>query len=344
MATRDVRKLQPEAIYELRQRAVELKRSGHTHDQIATMLDVSRAASRLWWKRFSEVGITGLSMGQRGRPKGACRTLSPAQERAIQKTIIDKTPEQLKMDFALWTRPAIALYILKRYGVKLPVRTLGHYLRRWGFTPQRPRRVAYEQQPESVCNWIDHAYPRIAARALREDAEILWGDEMGISNQDHAGRGFAPRGRTPTIRGLAQRVTISMISAIGNRGDSRFMIYKGGLNSGIFIRFMRRLIKWAKRKIFLIVDNLRVHKSKAVLAWVAAHKEQIELFFLPPYSPELNPDEYLNNTIKGKMRSATPKGAAKELHAKLLSTMKSTQSNRKLISSLFGHPKVLYAA
>jgi transposase len=344
MASRDVRKESPEVIYELRKRAVGMKLQGSTHEEIAANLDVSVAASRLWWRIYRDGGEDGLALGQRGRPPGTCRTLTPAQEKAVQKAIADKTPDQLKMDFALWTRPVIAQYILERYGIKLPVRTLGNYLKRWGFTPQRPKKVAYEQQPGAVRAWIDHSYPEIARRAKAENAEILWGDETGVSNQDHAGRGFAPKGKTPVARGVAKRVTTSMISAIGNRGDARFMIYKGGLKSATFIKFLTRLIKRARRKIFLIVDNLRVHKAKAVLAWVAERAERIELFHLPSYSPELNPDEYLNNTVKSKMRNLKVASTQDELRAQLTKVMKSTQQKRELIRNLFKHPKVAYAA
>ena len=344
MASRDVRKEAPEVIYELRLRAVELKLQGLTHLVVAQTLDVSVAASRLWWAIYKEGGKDALKLGKRGRPPGECRTLTTSQERIVQRTVADKTPEQLKMPFALWTRPAIAQFISERFGIKLPVRTLGHYLKRWGYTPQRPKKVAYEQQPAAVREWIDKSYPAIAKRAKSENAEILWGDETGVSNQDHSGRGYAPVGKTPFVRGMAKRVTTSMISAIGNRGDARFMIFKGGLKADTFIKFLARLIKGAKRKIFLIVDNLRVHKAKVVTSWVAERSSEIQLFFLPPYSPELNPDEYLNNTVKSRMRNQPRASSQTELQSQLGRVMKSAQRKPELIQSLFRHPNVAYAA
>lgn len=344
MATRDVRKETPEVIYELRVRAVELKMQGLTHETIANTLDISVAASRLWWRMYREGGKSGLALGQRGRPSGVCRTLTQSQEKIVIKTITDKTPEQLKLPFALWTRPVIRQFIQERLGIKLPVRTLGHYLKRWGFTPQRPKKVAYEQQPSAVREWIEVEYPAIMKRAKAENAEILWGDETGVSNQDHPGRGYAPKGQTPVVRGLARRVTTSMISAIGNRGDARFMIYKGGLKVDIFIKFLSRLIKGAKRKVYLIVDNLRVHKAKAVSGWLAERQDMIELFYLPPYSPELNPDEYLNNTVKGRLRNQPVASNHSELQSQLAKVMRSTQKSPALIRSLFSHPAVAYAA
>lgn len=344
MATRDVRKEPPEVIHELRVRAVGMKLQGQTHEAIALALDVSVAASRLWWSLYKEGGMDALELGRRGRPPGTHRVLSKAQEKIVQRAVADKTPEQLKMPFALWTRPVIGRFITQRFGIRLPVRTLGHYLKRWGFTPQRPKKAAYEQQPAAVREWLGKTYPAIARRAKAEKAEILWGDETGISNQDHAGRGYAPAGKTPLVRGMAKRVTTSMISAIGNRGDARFMIFKGGLKVDIFIRFLGRLIKGARRKIFLIVDNLRVHKARQVTDWVAERSDRIELFFLPPYSPELNPDEYLNNTVKSRMRNQPPASNQTELRAQLDRVMKSAQRQPSLIQSLFRHPSVAYAA
>lgn len=344
MATRDVRKETPEVIYELRVRAVELKLQGLTHETIANTLDISVAASRLWWRMYREDGKSGLTLGRRGRPSGVCRKLTQSQEKIVIKTITDKTPEQLKLPFALWTRPVIRQFIQERFDIKLPVRTPGHYLKRWGFTPQRPKKVAYEQQPAAVREWIEEKYPEIMKRAKAEKADILWGDETGVSNQDHSGRGYAPKGKTPVVRGLARRVTTSMISAIGNRGDARFMIYKGGLKVDIFIKFLSRLIKGAKRKVYLIVDNLRVHKAKAVNGWLAERLDKIELFYLPPYSPELNPDEYLNNTVKGRLRNQPAASNHSELRSQLAKVMRSTQKNPALIRSLFNHPAVAYAA
>ena len=344
MATRDVRKETPEVIYELRIRAVELKEQGYTHEAIATMLDVSVASSRLWWRLFREGGKDALQLGRRGRKIGACRTLTKSQEKTVVKIITDKTPEQLKMPFALWTRPVIRELIQNRFGIKLPVRTLGHYLERWGFTPQRPKKAAYEQQPAAVRKWLEVEYPAIQKRAKAENAEILWGDETGVSNQAHSGRGYAPKGKTPVVRGLARRVTTSMISAIGNRGDARFMIYKGGLKVDIFIKFLKQLIRGAKSKVFLIVDNLRVHKGKAVVEWLDQHSDEIELFYLPPYSPDLNPDEYLNNTVKARLRNQPAASNQTELHNQLSKVMRSAQKSPDLIRSLFNHSAVKYAA
>lgn len=344
MNKRDARKLSSSAQRELRGRAVVMKNQGMPYQKISQCLGVSVSAVQIWVSRYRQAGEEGLALGRRGRIAGSHRRLTARQEQALQRAIIDKTPDQLKLPFALWTRGAIAQYIQKRYGLSLPIRTLGEYLKRWGFTPQRPRRKAYEQVPEEVAQWMKKTYPRIARRARREGGEILWGDETGLSNQDHAGRGYAPKGETPVVRGLAQRATTSMISAVSNRGSLRFMIYKGGLNTALFLKFLKRLVAKNPRKVFLIVDRLRVHKARLVLDWLATKTERIELFYLPAYSPELNPDEYLNNTLKAQMRPLPRLASVSQLQAQLGSLMKSNQKNPALISSLFQHPEVRYAA
>ncbi len=344
MAIRDARKLGSDTQHELRCRAVTLRKQGHTHGEIAEILEVSESAVRKWWTLYRRGGKRALRLGQRGRRQGACRSLDSEQERHIKRMIIDKTPEQLKMPFALWTRQAIQELVDQKYGVKMPIRTVGHYLFRWGFTPQRPRKRAYEQQPAAVKKWLLDTYPNIAKRAQKEGAQIHWCDQTGISSTDHRGRGYAPQGRTPIAGTQADRFSISMMSALTNRGTLRFMVYRRGLKIATFIKFLRQLIKSTDSKVFLIVDNLQVHRSKIVREWTDERRDQIELFFLPPYCPELNPDEYLNNTVKAQMRNQPAPRSRDELQARLRNRMKSNQRRPHLMKKLFEHPCVKYAA
>lgn len=344
MVTRDARKLGSEAQLELRRRAVALRKKGRKHGEIAVLLEVSESAVRKWWALYRCGGMRALRLGKRGRPKGSCRSLASEQERCVKRMIIDKTPEQLKMPFALWTRPAVQELIERTYGVKMPIRTVGDYLWRWGFTPQRPRKRAYEQQPAAVKQWLRETYPSIAKRAKQQGAQIHWCDQTGISSEDHRGRGYAPQGRTPVAGTQAARFSVSMISALTNRGKLRFMVYRRGLKIATFIKFLQRLIRSTDTKVFLIVDNLQVHRSKKVREWVEERHEHIELFFLPPYCPELNPDEYLNNTVKSQMRNQPAPRSQGELQGRLRSRMRSNQRRPHLICKLFEHPRVRYAA
>ena len=294
MEQRDARTLSPLQLDELRSRAISLWEKGLNRRQIATLLDVHYNTVGRWVSTYENEGPGALLSAKRGRKKGGSRNLTPAQEKEIQKVITDKTPDQLKMPFALWTRRAVCDLVEKRYGARLPERTCGEYLKRWGFTAQRPARRNYEQNPEAVRRWIEEEYPQIAKQARKEGAEIHWGDETGVRNDCQHGRGFAPVGKTPLVRNSSKRFSVNMISSVTNQGKVRWMIYRDSFNAAVFIKFMGRLIKETKRKIILIVDNLRVHHCKPVKAWVAQHANEIELAFLPSYSPEHNPDEYLN--------------------------------------------------
>ena len=344
MATRDARKLGAAAQQELRRRAVALRRKGRKHSEIADLLAVSESAVRKWWTLYRRGGGRALRLGQRGRRQGACRTLRPEQEQRAKRMIIDKTPEQLKMPFALWTRQAVQELMDGTYGVKMPIRSVGNYLRRWGFTPQRPRKRAYEQQPAAIKQWLRETYPRIAKRAKQEGGQVLWCDQTGISSEDHRGRGYAPQGRTPIAGTQAARFSVSMISALTNRGKLRFMVYRRGLKIATFIKFLSRLIRSTDSKVFLIVDNLQVHRAGKVRDWVEKHDAHIELFFLPPYCPELNPDEYLNNTVKSQLRNHPAPRSQDQLQGSLRRCMKSNQRRPHLVRSLFDHPSVRYAA
>ena len=249
------------------------------------------------------------------------------------------------LPFALWTREAVGLLIAHETGVHLSSRTtISDYLHDWHFTPQRPRKRATERGEAAVQAWLDRDYPAIVARAKAEGAEIHWGDECGVSNQANYGRSFAPEGQTPIIPRPARRFAYSMISTVTNLGTLRFMIYEGALNVFIFLSFLRRLIKDAPRKVFLIVDNLRVHRAKAVTAWLAAHKDCIEVFYLPPYAPDFNPDEFMHNDLKqGLARRRIPKDRA-ALKAGLQSHMRSLQRRPAKVRAFFQAPTVRYAA
>lgn len=192
--------------------------------------------------------------------------------------------------------------------------------------------------------WLADDYPAIVKRARKEKVEIHWVDETGVSNQTNYGRRFAPRGETLAIPRPAIRFTQSMSSSVTNQGTLRFMIYDGALNTTIFLKFLRRPIKGADRKLFVIVDNLRVHGASLVTAWVAENAYRIELFYLPPYAPECNPNEYVNNDVKQRMgRRSTPMDKA-AMKAGLHSHKRGLQRRPEKGCSYFQAADVRYAA
>ena len=341
---RDFRKLAPDVQAELRRRAVAMVDDGRTWQAAADAVGVSRRFVGKWLAARDKAGDAGLDGGRRGRRPGEQMVLDARACERIRRKITDKCPDQLKLPFALWTREAVRDLIVKETGIRLSLQAVSNYLARWGMTPQRPAKRAKEQNAEAVKQWLEREYPRIMRRAKREKAEIQWADETGISNQPNYGRSFAPRGRTPVIAHSAVRFTQSMISSVTNQGKLRFMIYSGALNVAIFLKFLQRLVRDATRKVFLIVDNLRVHRAKAVMAWAAANKDKIELFFLPPYAPQHNPDEYLNNDVKQALaRGATPKDKAGMKNA-LSSYMRGLQKRPAKVKSFFQAATVRYAA
>ena len=344
MQTEDARKLSQEVQEQLRKQAIRLRKRGKTYNEIAEIVGVHKNTIWKWWKRYKSGGAKELRAKKRGRREGADRSLESFQEASIQAMIIDKAPYQLKLTFALWTRQAVQELIRMQFDIEMPIRTVGEYLKRWGFTPRKPLRRAYEQRPAEVQKWLNEQYPVIAKRAKEESAEIHWGDETGVRSDCQHGRSYAPKGQTPVIRLSAKRTSINMISTVTNQGKVRFMIYEQNMNAEVLVKFMRRLVKDRSKKVFLILDNLRVHHSKVVKQWLAEHSDKIEVFFLPAYSPELNPDEYLNCDLKAGVHSRPPSRNREGLKKKVISHMLKIQKMPARIVKYFNHPKIAYAA
>ena len=341
----DARKLSLEKLELLRQQSVRLLKGGRKQVEVADILGVRAATISEWNRLFKTGGKKALTLKSPGPPKGLNCFISPEQEKEIQKLIIDKVPDQLKLPFVLWDRKAVKELIYRQYGIVIAIRTIGNYLKRWNFSPQRPVKRAYEQQPKVVQRWLDEVYPAIQIKAKQENAEIHWGDETGFRNDHHYGRGYSPRGKTPEVRLSAKRVGINMISSITNQGKVRFMVYRKSMNAQILIKFLRRLVKGnSDRKIILILDNLRVHHAYKVREWLEGKEKQIEIFFLPSYSPELNPDEYLNNDLKQGVHSKTLFRNVNSLKNGVISHMRMLQRTPQRVKNFFKHPKIVYAA
>lgn len=340
----DARKLSTEAQQQIRNQAIRLKKAGRIYKEIAEITCVHQTTIAKWCKAYQRKGVNAIRIKKRGRRMGSCRTLTLEQERQIQKTIYEKCPDQLKFPFALWTRKAIQQLIKQLCSFDMPVRTVGEYLKRWGFTPQKPLRRAYKQNPKAINKWLDKEYPAIAKKAKKERAEIHWGDETGLCNESYHGRSYAPRGQTPAIRLHPRCKRVNLISTVTNQGKIRFMVYEDKMNSGTLIKFMKRLIKESTRKIFLVLDNLKVHHSYIVKNWLEKHKKQIEIFFLPSYSPELNPDEYLNCDLKAGVHSKAPAKTKDQLKNKAISHLRKLQKSPDRVRKYFKHPKIAYAA
>ena len=341
MNKRDARFLSPPTQEDLRRRVVAAVRGGMYQAEAARTFGVSRQSVNNWIKMVRSGGLRCLRSGRRGRPP--VQRLAPHQAATVVRLISDRCPDQLKLPFVLWTREALAELLARRFGVKVSVWTAGRYLRRWGFTPQKPVRRAYEKDPEAVRQWLREKYPAIRARAKRDGAEIHWGDEMGLRSDHQAGRSWSRRGQTPVIPGTGKRFGCNMISTITNRGRLYFMVFKERFNSGVFIRFLKRLLRQVGRKVVLIVDEHPAHKAHKTTRWLKVHGKQIQLYFLPPYSPELNPDELLNQDVKTNAVGRRRAIDQADLMANVRGYLRSTQKMPYVVRSYFQEEHVRYA-
>ncbi len=340
----DSRGLPDAVLNERRRRAVKLREAGIAVRQVAEQCELSTHTVVEAHKAFRQGGWSAVKVKRGGRPVGSGRQLTYEQEKKIQQLIQDRTPDQLKLSYALWTRQAVSELIEAVYGVKLTVRNMGKYLKRWGFTPQRPLKKAYEQNPAAVDKWVNEEYPKIAAQAMQEGAEIQWGDETGLRSDDVRGRGYAPKGKTPVVLANANRQKLSVISTVTNKGQMRWKVFSGALNTKILIGFMKRLVHGREKRVFLILDNLRVHHSKAVKKWLAENADKIAVFYLPSYSPELNPDELLNADLKQRVTKIAPTRTKTALTRTAIGALRSIQKQPERVESYFGQKDVCYAA
>jgi len=308
----------------------------------ARTFSVSRTSINAWLAKVERGGTRALKSRPRGRPRRS--RLVGWQAANVVRLIEGGCPDQLRLPFALWTREAVRQLLVDRFGVHVSIWTVGRYLANWGLTPQKPLRRAYEQNPAAVKRWLKKEYPAIRSAAKREKAEIHWGDEMGMRSDHQAGRSYARRGRTPVIPGTGRRFGCNMISTVTNRGRLTFMVFQERFTGPVCIRFLRRLVRHRGRKVFLIWDGHPVHRSAAVRRWLHTNRRRIQMFFLPGYSPELNPDEYLNNDVKSNAVGRQRPADRLEMLAQVRSYLRQTQGRPEIVRNYFNHEDVAYAA
>lgn len=343
MKMKDARTITEEALFERRKQTIILFKKGMKRKDIAVVVGVTPYTVGQWIKAWKQGGQVALKVQPKGRPIGSGRKLLPHEERELQKDIIDKCPDQLKLSFALWTRRAVQQLIKQKYNVDFTLQGVGKYLKKWGFSPQKPIRRAYERSEAKVQEWLSKEYPAIAQKAQKENAEIHWGDETGLRSDDVNGRSYSLKGKTPVQKVSAKLEKVNMISSVTNRGDMRFMFYKENMTSQLLIKFLKRLIRSSNKKVILILDNLRVHHSKLVQEFLAEHKAFIEIFYLPSYSPDLNPDEILNGDLKQAISSKPTTRNKGDLERNAKSHMRSIQKRPEHIKSFFKKESVKYA-
>lgn len=337
--TIDTRSFSHQALEEMRVSAVQRVEAGESPEAVAEGLGINRRTMYRWLEAFHYGGRDALKA--KAIP-GAPRKVDAKQLARLSRLLREKNPLQLKFVYALWTLAMIRELIREKFGVRLSEVSVGRLMKRIGFTPQRPLYRAWQQDPEAVERWQRETYPRIVKRAKRENALIFFADEAGMRSDHHAGTTWAPKGHTPIVKATGKRFSMNMLSAVNALGHFRFMVVEGGVNGTVFREFLKRLITGMDRKIFLIVDGHPAHKAKPVKQFVAEHEAHIELFFLPSYSPQLNPDEITWAHVKRKVARATVQ-SKEEMKEKIIGALRQLQRLPQVVASFFHAPTCRYA-
>lgn len=337
----DARTLSREALTDLRRRGVAGVQNGQTPDEVAQALGVSRAAVFTWLAMYRSGGWDGLEARRRG---GRPRKLSGKQMDWIYRTVAGKSPLQMRFSFALWTLDMIRIVIRRQFGVQLSRSSVGRLMDQLGISAQRPLWRAYQQNPKAVAKWLRKEYPRICEEAKRRGALVFFGDEAGVRSDAHSGTTWAPKGQTPVVSTTGARFGMNLISAVSRTGQMHFNIVEGRVNAEVFIEFLRRLIHNRRKPVFLIVDGHPSHKAAMVGKYVESVADRLSLFFLPPYSPELNPDELVWNDLKNHILGRKAISGPKQMRRVVLSRLRWLEKTPKHVASFFRAPETRYAA
>ena len=334
----DSRKLPREAKEQLRMAAVKRVEEGESPEAVAGGMGINRRTIYRWLSAYHYGGEQALQ----AKPiPGAPPKLDAKQMARLARIVRTKNPLQLRFEYALWTLAMIRELIRRDFGVKLSEVSVGRLMKRLGFTPQRPLYRAWQQDPALVERWQHTEYPKLAARAKREKALIFFADESGIRSDYHAGTTWAIKGKTPLVKATGARYSLNMLSAVNALGHFRFMTVEGGVTATVFREFLKRLITGMDRKIILIVDGHPTHRAKLVKRFVQDNAEHLELVFLPPYSPELNPDEMVWAHVKKRIAKTTSKTKG-ELKAAVERAMRSLQKMPAVVAGFFHAPTCAY--
>ncbi|MDS4077317.1 MAG: IS630 family transposase [Candidatus Accumulibacter sp.] len=312
---------------------VKMIRNGYSPTDVAALFQVSVRSVFKWVALFNAGGQNALlAKTVPGRPP----KVSPEQLQWISLTVRDNAPNQLKFEFGLWTLRLIGELIERQFQLKLSLPTLSKVMAQLGFTVQRPLYRAYQQDAVLVERWKTQELPALQQRAQARGAVLLYADEAGLRSDYHAGTTWGLRGRTPVVSSTGRRQSVNMISAISAEGHLQFLLTKERVNGSVFKHFLEQLMLGATRPILLVVDGHPIHKSKLVRDYVDATQGRLELYFLPPYSPQLNPDEQVWKNVKERV--------AKQMICNVhemqpLARAARLQALPEIIRGFFRHPK-----
>lgn len=337
----DLRRLKHTELTVFREQAIKQVQSGVSIKEVCKGMGVSRAALFGWLARYRNGGWGALDAGKRGgrKPK-----LDGEKLQWIYSTVVDKDPSQMKFAFALWTTILVAELIRREFGIKLSRWSVMRLLKQLGLSPQKPLQRAYQQDPEMAAKWKAEVYPQIAAEAKKVGATVYFVDESSIRSDYHTGTTWAPKGKTPVVRTTGARFSVNMAAAISAKGVIRFMTYKGTMNADLFKEFLSRLLKDSKGPVFLILDGHPVHRSRDVREYAESTDGNLRLFFLPGYSPELNPVEQVwSYTKRHNIERRMIKGPD-HLKRLAIGALRKLQKLPWVIQGFFRHPECIYAS
>lgn len=335
---RDARSLDHHTLQELRYEIVRRREAGESRTTIAESLQINKTTVSKIYSKYRKGGVEALAST---KAPGPAPKLSPLQLKRLRKTIISKNPQQLQFSFALWTIPLVCEYIRRTYGVVYHETSVGRLLHRMGITPQKPVRRAFKRNEEECLHWAQTEFPRIVKRTVRKQAVLLFLDEAGVHEDGPIAHTWAERGNTPVVRVTGGRQKVNVISAISPRGRLWFRCFPGTLNGEKFLAFLKALLHDIKGKIHLILDSHPAHKATSVMRFLEENKHRLEVYFLPGYAPDLNPDEHVWSYLKGLFRRQ-PLESEEELMDAVYVNMSDIQSNPNLVKSFFRHPAVAY--
>jgi transposase len=261
----------------------------------------------------------------------------------VRRWIIGKDPRQYGFDFGLWTRSIIAAMVQDRFGVSLTLPSIGRLLASLDITPQKPLRRAYERDEKEIRKWKEEKYPQLRKRARQQGADIFFLDEVGVRSDSPLGRSYGLKGQTPVVKTSGQRQKINAISAVNAKGAFWYKVYGGTLTAALFLVMLQDLMKGRKKPIMLVVDGLPAHRAKVVARYVRSTKGRLELHFLPPYAPDLNPDEFVWSHLKQNGTSKKPLRKNEALRQRVETDLAEIKQDRSLVRSFFKAPSVSYA-
>lgn len=313
--------------------------AGVAKTEIMASLGLKKTTYFGWKKAYERGGREALQV----RPApGGPRRLTEEQHRELYNLIVGKDPRQLSFDFGLWTRKIVRQVMINEFGVEMTLQGVGKLLARLGLSPQRPLYRAWQQNAESVREWKEETFPGIQDRARDTGAELYFCDEASLRSDHHTGTTWAPVGRTPTVVATGERVTVNMISAVTPQGAMCFDAFTGSCDAEVFIEFLKKLSGGTEAPVFVVVDNSSIHRAKKVSEYVASTKGKVELFFLPGYSPNLNPDEWVWKNVKHDQVGRQPVARGSDLYHYAVRALTRLQSLPQTIVGFFGDPELAY--